>query len=65
MVHQIIALFAHYGLLLVFLNVLAAQAGIPVSGVPTLVVAGALAAGDRLPLGGSLLADLAWYPGML
>lgn len=69
MAHQIIALFAQYGLPLVFLNVLAAQAGVPVPAVPTLVVAGALAAADRLPLAGivaaalagSLLADLAWY----
>ncbi|MEW9624349.1 VTT domain-containing protein [Rhodanobacter geophilus] len=64
-----IALIAQYGLLLVFLNVLATQAGAPVPAVPTLVVAGALAAADRLPLAGivaaalagSLLGDLAWY----
>ncbi|HEX8778734.1 MAG TPA: VTT domain-containing protein [Rhodanobacter sp.] len=64
-----IALIAQYGLLLVFLNVLATQAGAPVPAVPTLVVAGALAAGDRLSLAGivaaalvgSLLGDLAWY----
>jgi len=69
MAHQIIALIAQYGLLLVFLNVLATQAGAPVPAVPTLVVAGALAAGDRLSLAGivaaalvgSLLGDLAWY----
>jgi membrane protein DedA with SNARE-associated domain/rhodanese-related sulfurtransferase len=69
MAHEIIALIAQYGLLLVFLNVLAAQAGVPVPAVPTLVVAGALAAGDRLSLAGivaaalvgSLLGDLAWY----
>lgn len=69
MAHEIIALIAQYGLLLVFLNVLATQAGVPVPAVPTLVVAGALAAGDRLPLAGivaaalagSLLGDLAWY----
>ncbi|HKR76171.1 MAG TPA: VTT domain-containing protein, partial [Rhodanobacter sp.] len=69
MAHQIIALIAQYGMLLVFLNVLLAQAGVPVPAVPTLVVAGALAAGDRLPLAGivltaliaSLLGDLAWY----
>ena len=40
MAHEIIALIAQYGLLLVFLNVLAAQAGVPVPAVPTLVVAG-------------------------
>ncbi|MBD8871468.1 VTT domain-containing protein [Rhodanobacter sp. DHB23] len=64
-----IALIAQYGLLLVFLNVLAAQAGVPVPAVPTLVVAGALAAGGRLSLAGivaaalagSLIGDLAWY----
>jgi membrane protein DedA with SNARE-associated domain/rhodanese-related sulfurtransferase len=69
MAHEIIALITQYGLLLVFLNVLAAQAGVPVPAVPTLVVAGALAAGGRLPLAGivvaaligSLLGDLAWY----
>ena len=69
MAHEIIALIAQYGLLLVFLNVLAAQAGVPVPAVPTLIVAGALVAGDRLPLAGivtaalagSLLGDLAWY----
>ena len=69
MAHEIIALIAQYGLLLVFLNVLAAQAGVPVPAVPTLVVAGALAAGGHLSLAGivaaalagCLLGDLAWY----
>ena len=69
MAHQIIALIAQYGMLLVFLNVLLAQAGVPVPAVPTLVVAGALAAAGRLPLAGivaatllgCLLGDLAWY----
>jgi len=67
--HQIVALIAEYGLLLVFLNVLVEQAGLPLPAVPTLVVAGALAAAGRLPLWGVLLAalagcllsDVAWY----
>ncbi len=69
MAHEIIALIAQYGMLLVFLNVLVEQAGVPVPAVPTLVVAGALAATDQLPVSGVLLAavlacllgDLAWY----
>lgn len=36
-------LFAQYGLLLVFANVLLAQAGLPLPALPTLIVAGALA----------------------
>ena len=69
MAQEIIALIIEYGLLLVFFNVLVEQAGIPVPAVPTLVVAGALAAGGRLPVTGvvlaallaCLLSDLAWY----
>lgn len=69
MAYQIIALLAHYGILLVFLNVLVEQAGVPVPAVPTLAVAGALAANGQLSLPGILLAtllacllsDLAWY----
>jgi len=69
MAHHIIELIAQYGLLLVFINVLVEQAGAPVPAVPTMIVAGALAAMDRLPLSGvlavalvaCLLADFAWY----
>ena len=69
MAHEIIALIAQYGLLLVFLNVLVEQAGVPVPAVPTMIVAGALAANGRLALAGVVLAavlaclisDLAWY----
>jgi membrane protein DedA with SNARE-associated domain len=69
MAQQINMLIAQYGLLLVFINVLVEQAGAPVPAVPTMIVAGALAAMDRLPLGGvltvallaCLLADFAWY----
>jgi membrane protein DedA with SNARE-associated domain/rhodanese-related sulfurtransferase len=69
MAHHLIELIAQYGLLLVFLNVLVEQAGVPVPAVPTLIVAGALAAADRLSLPmlvlaavmACLLSDLAWY----
>jgi membrane protein DedA with SNARE-associated domain len=69
MAHAIIALIAQYGLLLIFLNVLVEQAGVPVPAVPTLVVAGALAASAQLSLVGvllitllaCLLSDLMWY----
>nr|WP_239556637.1 VTT domain-containing protein [Dyella flava] len=62
-------MIAEYGLLLVFLNVLAEQAGAPIPAVPTLVIAGALSSIGKLPLGAvvlvalvaCLLADLAWY----
>lgn len=69
MTHAIIALIAQYGLLLVFINVLVEQAGVPVPAVPTLVVAGALASAGKLPLGAvilvalvaCLISDLGWY----
>ncbi len=69
MAHDIILLIAHYGLLLIFCNVLIEQLGVPVPAVPTLIVAGALAASDKMPLAGvvlvgvlaCLLGDLLWY----
>jgi membrane protein DedA with SNARE-associated domain/rhodanese-related sulfurtransferase len=69
MAHEIIVLIAQYGLLLVFLNVLVEQAGVPVPAVPTMIVAGALAANGKLGLAGvvlaavlaCLLSDLVWY----
>jgi membrane protein DedA with SNARE-associated domain/rhodanese-related sulfurtransferase len=69
MAHHIIELIAQYGLLLVFINVLVEQAGAPVPAVPTMIVAGALAAMEKLSLPGvlgvavlaCLLADFAWY----
>ena len=69
MTHGILALVAQYGLLLVFVNVLLEQAGAPVPAVPTLMVAGALAASGQLFLPSvvmvavlaSLLSDGAWY----
>jgi membrane protein DedA with SNARE-associated domain/rhodanese-related sulfurtransferase len=60
---------APFGLWLVFLNVLAEQLGLPVPTLPTLVVAGALAASGRLPAAGlfalallaCLIGDSTWY----
>ena len=57
------------GLSLVFLNVLCDQLGLPVPAVPTLIVAGAMAAAGRLPAGAvfalalsaCLLGDGVWY----
>jgi membrane protein DedA with SNARE-associated domain/rhodanese-related sulfurtransferase len=53
----------------IFINVLCDQLGLPLPAVPTLVVAGALAADGRLPAGGvyglavcaCVLADTSWY----
>jgi membrane protein DedA with SNARE-associated domain/rhodanese-related sulfurtransferase len=58
-----------FGLSLVFLNVLLDQLGLPVPAVPTLVVAGAMAAAGRLSaaglcaiaVGACVLGDGAWY----
>lgn len=69
MAHDIILLLTQYGLLLVFLNVLIEQVGVPVPAVPTLIVASALAANGQLSLSGvvgvallaCLLGDLLWY----
>jgi membrane protein DedA with SNARE-associated domain/rhodanese-related sulfurtransferase len=60
---------APFGLWLIFLNVLAEQLGLPVPTIPTLVVAGALAANGRLPgtavfalaLLACLIGDSTWY----
>jgi membrane protein DedA with SNARE-associated domain/rhodanese-related sulfurtransferase len=57
------------GLSLIFLNVLCDQLGLPVPAVPTLIVAGAMAADGRLPagavfglaLGACLIGDAVWY----
>lgn len=62
-------LIDHYGLTLIFVNVFLVQVGVPVPAVPTLIVAGALAAAGGLsaPLAvllavvASLLGDLIWY----
>lgn len=48
--HEILPLVAQYGLALVFVNVLAEQAGLPVPAIPTLIIAGALVADGKLSL---------------
>jgi len=66
---HLIELVQHYGLALVFVNVLALQAGLPIPAYPTLIVTGALAArgGYSLPallataILASLIADIGWY----
>ena len=69
MTHQLFLAIAHYGLLIVFFNVLVDQIGLPVPAVPTLVVAGAIAGNGQLPLAplfawcviACLIADCSWY----
>ncbi len=59
----------HYGVPLVFLNVLAEQLGLPIPAVPTLIVAGALTREGRMSsthvllaaITASLIADYAWF----
>ena len=59
----------HYGLLVVVINVLLEQIGLPVPALPTLIVAGAVAADGQLPLLAlfawsviaCLAADCGWY----
>ena len=69
MTHHLVLLVGQYGLLIVGMNVLLDQIGLPVPAVPTLVVAGAVAANGNLDLGplfllsvGACLApDCGWY----
>ncbi len=69
MMEQLTALLMQYGLALIFINVFLVQVGAPVPAIPTLMLAGALAAGGGPSLAaivsvsvlGSLLGDLAWY----
>jgi membrane protein DedA with SNARE-associated domain/rhodanese-related sulfurtransferase len=49
--HELVALIAQYGLLVVVLNVLLDQIGLPVPAMPTLIVAGAMAAAGHLSVG--------------
>lgn len=66
---EIIRLIAQYGLALVFANVLVEQLGLPIPAIPTLVVAGALAADGRLSapaifgvaFAACSIGDAAWY----
>src|SRR5580692_1053004 len=66
---QVILSIGHYGLLIVTVNVLLDQLGLPVPAVPTLVVAGAIAAAGQISLSAlfvcsviaCLAADCVWY----
>jgi len=66
---HLIALVQQYGLGLVFINVLALQAGLPLPAYPVLIVAGAYAATGGSPLwqlvsvgiAAALVADTGWY----
>jgi membrane protein DedA with SNARE-associated domain len=66
---ELVAKVAKYGVAFVFGNVLAEQLGLPIPALPTLIVAGALAAQGTLngfhvllvSVGASLAADLVWY----
>lgn len=67
--HTLLTLVEHYGLWLVFANVLALQLGLPVPAYPTLIAIGAITARSEISLAqvigvataASLLADAAWY----
>ncbi|HXZ96336.1 MAG TPA: DedA family protein/thiosulfate sulfurtransferase GlpE [Burkholderiales bacterium] len=48
MIHDLIQLIAEYGLLFVFVNVLAEQIGLPIPSVPALVIAGSLAMDGKI-----------------
>ncbi len=69
MTHHLILLVTQYGLLIVAINVLLDQIGLPVPAVPTLVIAGAIGADGSLALGpifawsvsACLAADIGWY----
>jgi len=69
MTHDLVSLLSQSGLAVVFANVLVEQISLPVPALPTLVVAGALAAEGKLSmpllfvvaLVACSLADSAWY----
>jgi membrane protein DedA with SNARE-associated domain/rhodanese-related sulfurtransferase len=66
---QLISNLGHYGLMIVTINVLLDQIGLPVPAVPTLVVAGAISASGQMSLSAvfawsviaCLTADCGWY----
>jgi membrane protein DedA with SNARE-associated domain/rhodanese-related sulfurtransferase len=66
---QLLLHISQYGLLIVGLNVLLNQIGLPVPVIPTLILSGTLAAKGDLPflelfsvaIGACLIADCAWY----
>jgi membrane protein DedA with SNARE-associated domain/rhodanese-related sulfurtransferase len=67
--HELVSLIGQYGLFIVVGNVLLDQIGLPLPAVPTLMVAGAMSSGGRLPLAevlvfsvlACLIADCGWY----
>jgi membrane protein DedA with SNARE-associated domain/rhodanese-related sulfurtransferase len=67
--HPLIIVIGHYGIAVVVVNVLLDQIGLPVPAVPTLIVAGAVAASGQMPLLSlffwsvlaCLAADCGWY----
>ena len=69
MTQGLLSSIGHHGLIAVFVNVLIEQIGFPVPAVPTLVIAGALAAEGQLPPAAlflwsvlaCLIADCGWY----
>ena len=69
MTYELVQLITQYGLLVVFINVLVEQIGLPVPAIPTLVVAGALSVAGKLAamelftvaLLACVLADSLWY----
>jgi len=69
LIQQFISALGQYGIAAVACNVLLNQLGLPIPAVPTLVLAGAIAANGQLPLGWLFLvavgacvaADCGWY----
>ncbi|OLC65190.1 MAG: sulfurtransferase [Betaproteobacteria bacterium 13_1_40CM_4_64_4] len=69
MTNDLASIVSQYGLAIVFGNVLVEQIGIPLPAIPTLVVAGGLAAGGKLSavavfavaLLACVIADVTWY----
>src|SRR5260370_27158449 len=50
MMHNLFASLGQYGVGIVFVNVLLNQSGLPVPAVPTLIIAGGIAAGGQIQL---------------
>jgi membrane protein DedA with SNARE-associated domain/rhodanese-related sulfurtransferase len=69
MTHNFFATLSEYGVGIVFVNVLLNQSGLPVPAVPTLIIAGGIAAGGQMHLltlffssvAACLMADSGWY----
>ena len=69
MEQKFVSVFAEFGVLVVFANVLMAQIGLPVPAIPTLILAGAIAATSPLTaidlflsaVAACLMANVGWY----